>query len=113
VPGRRWRFAAFPMRIHGSSMLPLLPEGALVLAVPVSARTVLRVGDVVAARRPDRPQVELIKRISEIRAPGTYYLLGDNPLESTDSRHFGVVTQEHMTARVRWRYWPLPPRALS
>jgi len=101
------------MRIHGSSMLPLLPEGALVLAVPVTARTVLRVGDVVAARRPDRPQVELIKRISEIRAPGTYYLLGDNPLESTDSRHFGVVTQEHMTARVRWRYWPLPPRALS
>jgi nickel-type superoxide dismutase maturation protease len=101
------------MRVQGRSMLPLLPEGARVVAVPVTPTTTLKVGDVVAARRPDRPQVELIKRISEIRDSGSYYLLGDNPLESTDSRHFGVVTQEHLTARVRWRYWPLPPRSLS
>ncbi len=101
------------MRIAGRSMLPLLPEGALVVAIPVTATTVLKVGDVIAARRPDRPQVELIKRISEIRDSGTYFVLGDNPSESTDSRHFGVVTHEQVTARVRWRYWPLPPRPVS
>src|SRR5438270_454555 len=83
------------------------------LAVAVGGSAVRGLGDVVAARRPHRRQAELINRIRESRAPGTYSLLGDNPLEGTVSRHFGVVTQEHMTARVRWRYWPLPPRALS
>ena len=101
------------MRIAGRSMLPLLPEGALVVAVPVTATTVLKVGDVIAAHRPDRPQVELIKRISEIRGPGLYFLLGDNLPESTDSRHFGVVTHQQVIARVRWRYWPPPPRPVS
>ena len=113
MPRQQWRFAAFPMRVAGRSMLPLLPEGALVLAVPVTATTVLKVGDVIAARRPDRPEVELIKRISDIRTPRSYFLVGDNPSESTDSRHFGVVTHQQVTARVRWRYWPLPPRPVS
>ncbi len=106
-------FTAFPMRISGGSMRPLLPDGALVVAVPLTAATLLKVGDIVAAHRPDRPQVELVKRIGEIRDQDGYFLVGDNPSESTDSRHFGVVSRQHITARLRWRYWPLPPRRLS
>lgn len=93
-------------------MLPLLPHGALVVAVPVTAATTLRVGDVVAARRPDRLEVELVKRVERI-AGDAYFLVGDNPAESTDSRDFGAVTRRHITALVRWRYWPLPPRRIS
>ena len=93
-------------------MAPRLPSGALVVARPIDSRTRLRVGDVVVARRPDRPELEIIKRIAAIDAGGAIVLEGDNPAASTDSRQFGPVTREHIVARVRWRYWPLPPARL-
>lgn len=71
--------------------------------------TALRVGDVVVARRPDRPELEIIKRITAIDADGAIILAGDNPDFSTDSRQFGPVPRDLILARVRWRYWPLPP----
>lgn len=73
----------------------------------------MRAGDIVAALRPDRPGVEMIKRINGLVAPGQYFLTGDNPAESTDSRHFGPVRLEQITGLVRWRYWPLPIRRLA
>ena len=93
-------------------MAPRLPSGALVVARGVDGQTRLRVGDVVVARRPDRPELEIIKRITAIDAGGAIFLLGDNPAASTDSRQFGPVTRAHIVARVRWRYWPLPPARL-
>jgi nickel-type superoxide dismutase maturation protease len=90
-------------------MEPRLRRGALVIARPIDPGTRLRVGDVVVARRPDRPEQEIIKRIHSIDAVGTIFLIGDNPRASTDSRNFGAVTREQIVARVRWRYWPLPP----
>jgi len=90
-------------------MAPRLRAGALVIAEPLDDAAVLRPGDVVVARRPDRPHLEIIKRIHSIDEAGTIFLVGDNPRASSDSREFGAVTREHILARVRWRYWPLPP----
>jgi nickel-type superoxide dismutase maturation protease len=93
-------------------MAPQLPSGALVVARPVDRTTPLRVGEVVVARRPDRPELEIIKRIQAIEGNGAIFLVGDNPSSSTDSRQFGAVSREQIVARVRWRYWPLPPARL-
>ncbi len=93
-------------------MAPRLPAGALVVARAIDGRMRLRVGDVVVARRPDRPELEIIKRITAIDAGGAIFLGGDNPASSTDSRQFGPVTRAHILARVRWRYWPPPPARL-
>jgi nickel-type superoxide dismutase maturation protease len=90
-------------------MAPRLRSGALVVARPIDAMTPLRVGDVVVARRPDRRELEIIKRIQAIDGNGAIFLVGDNPSSSTDSRQFGAVPREQIVARVRWRYWPLPP----
>jgi len=90
-------------------MAPRLPSGALVAARPIDGMTPLRVGDVVVARRPDRPELEIIKRIQAIDGNGAIFLVGDNPSSSTDSRQFGAVPREQIVARVVWRYWPLPP----
>ena len=79
------------------------------VARPIDGMTPLRVGDVVVARRPDRPELEIIKRIQAIDRSGAIFLVGDNPSSSTDSRQFGAVPREQIVARVRWRYWPLPP----
>ena len=93
-------------------MAPRLPPGALVVARSIDGGTRLRVGDVVVARHPDRPELEIIKRITAIDADGAVFLTGDNPAASTDSRQFGAVSRAHILARVRWRYWPLPPARL-
>jgi nickel-type superoxide dismutase maturation protease len=93
-------------------MGPRLPAGALVVARAIDPNTRLRAGDVVVARRPDRPGLQIIKRIHSIDTAGTIFLVGDNPSASTDSREFGTVSREQIVARVRWRYWPLPPRRI-
>lgn len=104
--------SVYPLRVNGDSMEPALRAGALVIARPVDSRTRLRVGDVVVARRPDRPELEIIKRIHAIDEAGNIFLIGDNPARSTESVDFGWVQRDHILARVRWRYWPLPPLRL-
>jgi nickel-type superoxide dismutase maturation protease len=93
-------------------MQPTLRSGALVVAERLKASTRLRAGDVVVARHPERPGLEIIKRVHSIDAEGSVFLLGDNAAPSTDSRNFGPITRDQIVALVRWRYWPLPPRRL-
>jgi len=38
--------------------------------------------------------------------PGTVFVLGDNRLDSLDSRDFGAVTQRELIGRVRGLIWP-------
>jgi signal peptidase I len=38
--------------------------------------------------------------------PGTVFLLGDNRLDSLDSRNFGAVAQDELIGRVRGLIWP-------
>jgi nickel-type superoxide dismutase maturation protease len=90
-------------------MAPRLPSGARVAAQLIDAATPLRAGDVVVVRRPDRPELQIVKRIETIEPSGAIVVRGDNPKASTDSRTFGPVTRRDIVARVRWRYWPLPP----
>jgi len=90
-------------------MAPRLPSGSRIVARSIDDATRLRVGDVVVARRPDRPELEIVKRIQAIDACGAIFLAGDNPTSSTDSRQFGAVMRHHILARVGLRYWPLPP----
>jgi len=96
---QRW----IPFAIHGTSMQPALETGQFVL---VDTARGPRAGDIVVARRPDRPELEVVKRVSTIGADSTLYLLGDNAAQSTDSRQFGAVSAEDIVGVVRWRYWP-------
>jgi nickel-type superoxide dismutase maturation protease len=88
--------------VTGDSMAPALRDGDWVLARVAGAAAV---GQVVVARRPGDPML-LVKRVVEV-TPGGYWLVGDNPAASTDSRHFGPVPQ--VLARVIWRVRPWGP----
>ena len=54
---------------------------------------------------PERPGFELVKRVAAAR-DGGWWLRGDAPEASTDSRHFGVVAREAILGRVVAVYWP-------
>jgi signal peptidase I len=111
----RWR--PFRVEVRGSSMMPSLTPGEWALAVTPSR---YRRGDVVVVEHPARPGLEMVKRV--VALPGDltpdgrilgaeeFWIEGDRPESSTDSRSFGPVQGEHLKARVRLVYWPLSRR---
>jgi nickel-type superoxide dismutase maturation protease len=94
---------SFIRRIHveGHSMLPTYVPGDVLTALRKWRR--VRVGDVVVVRDPRAPSRWLLKRCVA-RQGALLDLRGDNELASTDSRDFGLVTDESV------RYLVIQPR---
>ena len=107
------RFRPARVEIRGDSMAPTLRPDDLALAVATGP---LRVGDVVVLEHPARPGLELVKRITagpgdlgsdaRVLGPGEWWVEGDDPMRSTDSRHFGSVRTDRIRARVVLVVWP-------
>lgn len=78
-------------------MLPTLRSGQIVLAI---CRTHFLVsGDVVIVQHDG---LEKIKRIKRVDPRYGIYVVGDNPSQSTDSRHFGWIDLDEVIGRVIW-----------
>jgi nickel-type superoxide dismutase maturation protease len=109
IPTRGRRLPALGLAlVRGPSMTPALRDGDQVL---VRYGAPVRVGDVVLARRPDRPELIMVKRAHR-ELPDGWWVLGDNPYGSDDSRLFGVVPAGLVLGRVVLRVWP-PGRRVS
>lgn len=81
-------------------MEPTLISGETYLAV-TGVR--VRIGDIVVVRHPERPDLLTVKRVVR-RESGGWWVEGDNPGQSTDSRTFGAVGTDQVLARVvSWR----------
>lgn len=104
--------------VDGPSMVPtFLPgERVVVLRAPFLLRPPKR-GDLIAFRHPLEPDRPLIKRVIagpnetitvEGRqyqlGPDEWFVLGDNPAASTDSRRFGPIQRELIIGRPWFRY---------
>lgn len=83
--------------IEGDSMLPILSSGDRVVVDPHSEVTS---GDIVVAFHPYKKSVSVVKRVAEVLPDGRFYLLGENPAESSDSRQFGSITREDIYGKV-------------
>jgi len=114
-----WSFVRYrPARVgvEGPSMVPtLLPGDQALVVIPRSFGR----GDVVVVEHPGRPDYEMVKRLSGV--PGDtvgertlgideFWVEGDRPDASTDSRHFGPVTREELKAKVVLVFWPAARR---
>ncbi|MGH3796225.1 MAG: nickel-type superoxide dismutase maturation protease [Pseudonocardiaceae bacterium] len=95
----RWRRAV----VRGPSMSPALSEGDIVL---VGRRARVRPGAVVLVRWAQRPDQLSVKRVVGRHGDG-WWVLGDNPDGSTDSRQLGAA---ELVAVVVARLWPAPGR---
>lgn len=99
------------VRIVGPSMEPALSNGDWWL---VRRTRRLRPGDVVVLVHPRRPDALIAKRLSRSESlddgRAGWWVLGDNPEASEDSRHFGAVAAELIVGRALVRYHPLRRR---
>lgn len=78
-------------------MVPILPPRTLVIGWGWSSR--LKAGDVVVFSHDGK---EKIKRIEEVLGDGSLFLRGDHAETSTDSRQFGAIDPQKVTAKVVW-----------
>jgi nickel-type superoxide dismutase maturation protease len=101
------------LRVVGRSMLPVLQPGDEVFIEPL-ARLIqhdrsLNVGDIVTLWHPTQPGLKMVKRIEQIdptveKAGDRYFVRGDNPDESTDSRQFGWIDANQIIGKVVCRF---------
>ena len=99
MANRRYR----QVQVAGSSMVPALADGDLVLA-RMGDR--VRPDDLVLVRWPNRPGQLSIKRAVWPEGDG-WFVVGDNVAASTDSNHLGPAD---VLGVIRWRLWPWPRR---
>jgi nickel-type superoxide dismutase maturation protease len=97
----RWPYRR--IRVRGPSMAPTLADGDVVLARRDERP---RPGDVVVVTWDVRPAQLSIKRAVRPDGDG-WFVLGDNERASTDSRELGAAAVHGV---IRWRVWPRPRR---
>lgn len=91
------------IRVRGTSMLPSLWPGDLLLTVPARIWR-LRPGQVVVVADPGDPDHLVVKRLTAT-GPGGIEVHGDDPTASTDSRTWGALPRRSVR-RVAVRRWP-------
>lgn len=91
--------------VRHRSMLPTLVDGDIILSISTRIREPA-VGDIVVARSLETGNI--IKRVASIKLSKDetkwYYLLGDNPQESFDSRKTGMFPRYALRGVVVWTY---------
>lgn len=80
-------------------MLPTLQPDQLIIFVRTKKN--LKSGDIIIFKHDG---LEKVKRVTEV-ARDTLSVAGDNPAESTDSRHFGDIPSSSVLGKL---IWPLP-----
>lgn len=83
--------------VHGASMLPALKPGQSILVFNWAYTfSQPKVGDIVVIKHSGR---DLVKRIQKVH-DREYFVQGDNPEESTDSRSFGAIDKSQLIGKV-------------
>ncbi|MGE4581348.1 MAG: nickel-type superoxide dismutase maturation protease [Synechococcus sp.] len=87
------------MRVEGHSMEPALNPQDRVVVKRWKTEPSAPIGQIVVALHPHKPDLWMIKRLRCCDASG-FWLEGDNPGESTDSRQLGWIDPQHMVGVV-------------
>ena len=84
-------------KVENVSMEPTIHSGDFVFAVKYFLRKP-KEGDIVVLKHPKK-EMKLIKRIKKIENE-KYFVVGDNPAYSSDSRDFGFVERKEIIGKV-------------
>jgi phage repressor protein C with HTH and peptisase S24 domain len=94
--GKQKRPKLIIRRIVGSSMTPNLAPRQIIVAT--GWFHAVRAGQVFVFYHEGKEKIKRVERVED----GKVFFIGDNLEESSDSRHFGWVRIEDLTAHVVW-----------
>jgi len=83
--------------IRGNSMSPALKNGDEVTFDNYKEQSI-KIGDILVVNHPYSVDKKIVKRVSKIKGDSLYFLEGDNPSESSDSKTFGFISTENIIA---------------
>ena len=93
------------LKVIGNSMLPLLKPGEEILVTTRTYRkSSPKIGDVVVLKHPHNNNLTIVKRIIDIDSDFNCFLVGDNLIQSVDSRHWGPIRLEDLIGKVTSRF---------
>ncbi len=87
------------LRVKGDSMSPTLRDGDALIALSTKLVSV-KPGRIIAFRHGD----DLYLKRALTREGDGWFVVGDNPTRSTDSRRFGPVPHSAIRAVTVWRF---------
>jgi nickel-type superoxide dismutase maturation protease len=91
--------------VVGPSMLPTLAAGDWLVVRRLAGGHQVKAAQIVLVEHPARPGLLLVKRAVRRTQQG-WWVEGDNPAASEDSRSFGAVPDPLVIGRVLARYHP-------
>ena len=87
-------------------MSPLLKPGDEILIDPQAyTKSLPQVDDIVVTVHPGQNNLTIVKRIAALDSQQRYWLLGDNPQKSTDSRHWGTIKLTDIIGKVTSQFY--------
>ena len=87
------------MTARGQSMTPSVVDGQSVVVNKLAFKIKQpQIGDVVVVQHPHSNKM-LLKRITNAQN-NAYFVEGDNPAHSTDSKHFGTLSKKQIIGKV-------------
>jgi len=93
------------LKVTGNSMTPLLAPGEEILVATKAYRKSLpKIGDLVVLKHPQHHKLTIVKRILNIDHDCNCFLIGDNLLQSNDSRHWGLIKSSNLIGKVTSRF---------
>ena len=91
----KWYKPLVIRRIHGHSMVPVLPPGTLIVVSGVGRKPMA--GDIIVFEHEGK---EKIKRVDHVLGDGSLYVVGEHPETSKDSRQFGAIDPSVVIGRM-------------
>ena len=94
------------LKVVGESMLPILQPGDEIIVDPHAYKgSVPQIEDLVVVVHPLQKNLTIVKRIAALDDEDCCFLLGDNPSESTDSRHWGTIKLADIIGKVTSQFY--------
>ena len=88
-------------------MKPSINDGDWLIIQKFSNKMKINKEDIIIFYKQDEIFIKRVASISSKAGISQYFVMGDNKVDSLDSRNFGTVNNDEIIGKPVFRYWPI------